>query len=176
MVEAMAQLGGIALLSDPRFSGYLPLFGGIDKARFRRQVVPGDTLEMTVELDQLGSNAGKGHGTATVAGRWRPRRRCCSSWPASDRRAGPDVRCPWRVRHGGMLDRQAEITLPRLSSPCHRAFTQMSRKLSALRPTLWKSPSTSRYTEPRLRPWPRRAQSAAEAPLEGRCGPRWARL
>src|SRR5487761_1236447 len=52
MVEAMAQLGGIALLSEPRFSGYLPLFGGIDKARFRRQVGPGDLLEMTVELDQ----------------------------------------------------------------------------------------------------------------------------
>ena len=55
MVEAMAQLGGIALLSDPRFSGCVPLFGGIDKARFRRQVVPGDLLDMTVELDQLGS-------------------------------------------------------------------------------------------------------------------------
>lgn len=69
MVEAMAQLGGVALLADPRFAGYLPLFGGIDKARFRRQVVPGDTLEMTVVLDQLGSTAGKGHGTATVNGR-----------------------------------------------------------------------------------------------------------
>jgi 3-hydroxyacyl-[acyl-carrier-protein] dehydratase len=69
MVEAMAQLGGIALLSEPRFSGCVPLFGGIDKARFRRQVTPGDTLEMTVELDQLGSMAGKGHGTATVQGK-----------------------------------------------------------------------------------------------------------
>ncbi|MGC8627181.1 MAG: 3-hydroxyacyl-ACP dehydratase FabZ [Acidimicrobiales bacterium] len=69
MVEAMAQLGGVALLADPRFAGSLPLFGGIDKARFRRQVVPGDTLEMTVELDQLGGSAGKGHGTATVGGK-----------------------------------------------------------------------------------------------------------
>ena len=68
MVEALAQLGGIALLSDPRYAGKLPLFGGIDKARFRRQVVPGDTLELAVELDQLGSNAGKGHGTASVGG------------------------------------------------------------------------------------------------------------
>lgn len=68
MVEALAQLGGIALLSDPRYAGKLPLFGGIDKARFRRQVVPGDTLELEVVLDQLGSNAGKGHGTARVAG------------------------------------------------------------------------------------------------------------
>ncbi len=69
MVEALAQLGGIALLSDPRYAGKLPLFGGIDKARFRRQVGPGDTLEMEVVLDQLGSSAGRGHGTATVEGK-----------------------------------------------------------------------------------------------------------
>ncbi len=69
MVEAMAQLGGIAVLSDTRFAGCLPLFGGVDKARFRRQVGPGDVLEMVVELDQLGSMAGKGHGTASVEGK-----------------------------------------------------------------------------------------------------------
>jgi 3-hydroxyacyl-[acyl-carrier-protein] dehydratase len=69
MVEAMAQLGGIALLTDERYTGGLALFGGIDKARFRRQVGPGDTLEMAIELDQLGANAGKGHGTATVQGK-----------------------------------------------------------------------------------------------------------
>jgi 3-hydroxyacyl-[acyl-carrier-protein] dehydratase len=69
MVEAMAQLGGVALLSDPAFQGYLPLFGGIDKARFRRQVVPGDTLEMSVEIDQVAAAAGKAHGTATVGGK-----------------------------------------------------------------------------------------------------------
>jgi 3-hydroxyacyl-[acyl-carrier-protein] dehydratase len=68
MVEALAQLGGIALLSDARFAGKLPLFGGIDKARFRRQVVPGDTLELAVELDQIGAMSGKGHGTARVGG------------------------------------------------------------------------------------------------------------
>ncbi len=69
MVEALAQLGGIALLADERYAGKLPLFGGIDKARFRRQVVPGDTLELSVELDQLGASAGKGHGTASVGGK-----------------------------------------------------------------------------------------------------------
>jgi 3-hydroxyacyl-[acyl-carrier-protein] dehydratase len=68
MVEAMAQLGGIAVLSDERFADTLPLFGGIDKARFRRQVVPGDTLEMEVVLDQLATRAGKGTGTARVDG------------------------------------------------------------------------------------------------------------
>jgi 3-hydroxyacyl-[acyl-carrier-protein] dehydratase len=66
MVEALAQLGGIAVLSDPRFTGRLPLFGGIDKARFRRQVVPGDTLDLEVELEQLGTTAGRGRGTARV--------------------------------------------------------------------------------------------------------------
>jgi 3-hydroxyacyl-[acyl-carrier-protein] dehydratase len=69
MVEALAQLGGIALLADQRYAGKLPLFGGIDKARFRRQVGPGDTLELAVELDQLGSSAGRGHGTASAGGR-----------------------------------------------------------------------------------------------------------
>ena len=69
MVEALDQLGGVAVLSDERFHGYLPLFGGIDRARFRRQVVPGETLELEVELDQLGSSAGRGPGTVTVEGK-----------------------------------------------------------------------------------------------------------
>jgi 3-hydroxyacyl-[acyl-carrier-protein] dehydratase len=68
MVEAMAQLGAVAILSDPEFRGRLPLFGGIDRARFRRQVVPGDTLEMEVTLDHVGARAGKGSGTARVGG------------------------------------------------------------------------------------------------------------
>ena len=68
MVEAMAQLGGIAVLLDGRFTGKLPLFGGIDRARFRRQVVPGDTLEMDVSLSQLGARAGRGSGVARVGG------------------------------------------------------------------------------------------------------------
>ena len=66
MVEALAQLGGIALLADERYAGKLPLFGGIDKARFRRQVVPGDTLDLEVELDRLGGSAGRGRGTARL--------------------------------------------------------------------------------------------------------------
>ena len=58
MVEALAQVGAYALLADERFAGRLPLFGGIDKARFRRQVVPGDTLTLEVTLDQLRGTAG----------------------------------------------------------------------------------------------------------------------
>jgi 3-hydroxyacyl-[acyl-carrier-protein] dehydratase len=69
MVESLAQLGGIAVLSDERYAGMLPLFGGIDRARFRRQVGPGDTLELEVTLDQLGTNAGKGNGVARVGGK-----------------------------------------------------------------------------------------------------------
>ncbi|MDQ1366915.1 MAG: 3-hydroxyacyl-[acyl-carrier-protein] dehydratase [Acidimicrobiaceae bacterium] len=68
MLEAMAQLGGICLLADPRYRDKLPLFGGIDKARFRRQVSPGDTLEMKVQVDHLGGGAGKSSGIAYVDG------------------------------------------------------------------------------------------------------------
>src|SRR3546814_1348742 len=51
MVEALAQVGAIAVLREPRFAGKLPLFGGIDKVRFRRQVSPGATLELPMEID-----------------------------------------------------------------------------------------------------------------------------
>jgi 3-hydroxyacyl-[acyl-carrier-protein] dehydratase len=67
MVEALAQMGGIVVLSDQRYAGKLPLFGGIDKARFRAQVVPGDTLELEVTMDRLGGTAGRGSGVARVA-------------------------------------------------------------------------------------------------------------
>jgi 3-hydroxyacyl-[acyl-carrier-protein] dehydratase len=68
MVESLAQLGGIAVLLDPRYAGKLPLFGGIERARFRRQVVPGDTLELAVSLERMSARAGKGHGVASVDG------------------------------------------------------------------------------------------------------------
>jgi 3-hydroxyacyl-[acyl-carrier-protein] dehydratase len=68
MIESLAQLGAAAVLADRRFVGRLPLFGGIDRARFRRQVVPGDRLELEVTLSRLSSRAGSGHGLATVFG------------------------------------------------------------------------------------------------------------
>jgi 3-hydroxyacyl-[acyl-carrier-protein] dehydratase len=68
MVESLAQLGGIAVLADDRFQGRLPLFGGIDKARFRRQVVPGEVLDLEVRMGRLSARAGTGHGRATVDG------------------------------------------------------------------------------------------------------------
>ena len=68
MVESLAQLGGVAVLADPKFAGKLPLFGGIERARFRRQVVPGELLELEVTLGRMSSRAGKGSGRATVDG------------------------------------------------------------------------------------------------------------
>ena len=68
MVEALAQLGGVAVLADERFAGKLPLFGGIEKARFRRQVLPGDDLDLEVTLGRMSARAGKGSGRATVGG------------------------------------------------------------------------------------------------------------
>jgi len=69
MVEALAQLGGIAVLTDERYAGKLPLFGGIDRARFRAQVLPGDTLELHTTMDRLSAAAGRGSGVATVGGK-----------------------------------------------------------------------------------------------------------
>ena len=68
MCEAIAQVGAIAVLTDPRFAGKLPLFGGLDGARFRRQVEPGDTLELRVELQRMSARAGKGRGWALLRG------------------------------------------------------------------------------------------------------------
>lgn len=68
MCEAIAQLGAIAVLTDDRYAGKLPLFGGLDKARFRRQAGPGDTLELSVEMTRLSARAGKGTGRAQLGG------------------------------------------------------------------------------------------------------------
>ena len=66
IIEALAQVGAVAILSEERYKGQLVLFAGIDKARFRRQVVPGDQLVLEVELKNLREKAGKGIGIATV--------------------------------------------------------------------------------------------------------------
>ena len=66
MCEAIAQVGACAVLASEAHAGKLPLFGGLDKARFRRQVVPGDELRIEVELGRLSARAGKGSGRAFV--------------------------------------------------------------------------------------------------------------
>ncbi|MBI2704102.1 MAG: 3-hydroxyacyl-ACP dehydratase FabZ [Actinobacteria bacterium] len=68
MIESIAQLGAYAVLSNPAAAGKLPLFGGVDGVRFRRQVVPGDTLLLEVELGRLSARAGRGSGKASVDG------------------------------------------------------------------------------------------------------------
>ncbi len=69
MTEALAQLGAYAVLTDDRFAGKLPLFGGIDSARFRRQVVPGERLDLRVEVLRLSTRAGRAAGEASVDGK-----------------------------------------------------------------------------------------------------------
>ena len=68
MCEAIAQMGAIAVLSSSSHGGRLPLFGGLDGARFRRQVGPGDSLHLEVELGRMSSRAGKGRGRALLEG------------------------------------------------------------------------------------------------------------
>ena len=68
MCEAIAQTGAIAIVSDAKFAGKLPLFGGLDGARFRRQVVPGDTLEISASIRRMSVRAGKGSGVLKVNG------------------------------------------------------------------------------------------------------------
>lgn len=69
ILEALAQAGAVALLSMPDFKGKTAYFGGIDKAKFRQKVVPGDTLMLEVEIMKVKSIAGIGKGTATVNGK-----------------------------------------------------------------------------------------------------------
>ena len=66
MCEAIAQIGAVAVLQDDRFAGRLPLFGGLDGARFRRQVGPGDELVLECEIGRLSTRAGKGSGRALL--------------------------------------------------------------------------------------------------------------
>ena len=68
IVEALAQVGAIALLYDEKFRGKIAYFGGIKNARFRRKVVPGDRLKLEVEIIKIKGPVGIGKGTATVDG------------------------------------------------------------------------------------------------------------
>jgi 3-hydroxyacyl-[acyl-carrier-protein] dehydratase len=68
MVEALAQAGAVAVLSEDANRGKLVLFAGIDGVRFKRIVAPGDELELTCELEKVRGPIGRGRVTATVAG------------------------------------------------------------------------------------------------------------
>ena len=66
IIEAMAQVGAVILLCKEEYKGRIALFGGIKKARFKRQVVPGDVLELECVLTQI--SVGIGQATAKVDG------------------------------------------------------------------------------------------------------------
>ncbi|MDF2545679.1 MAG: 3-hydroxyacyl-[acyl-carrier-protein] dehydratase FabZ [Anaerosolibacter sp.] len=66
IVEAMAQVGAVAMMSLEENKGKLGVFAGIDELRFKRQVVPGDTLRMEVEMIALKRNIGKAQAVAYV--------------------------------------------------------------------------------------------------------------
>jgi 3-hydroxyacyl-[acyl-carrier-protein] dehydratase len=68
-LEALAQAGALAVLAEPRYAARLPLFGGVEGVRFRRQVTPGDELELVMELERLSTRGGWGTGTASVDGK-----------------------------------------------------------------------------------------------------------
>ena len=68
IVEALAQVGSVALLSSPEHKGKIGLFVGIDGFRFRRPVVPGDSLRLEVTLTRIRGSVGKGTGRAEVDG------------------------------------------------------------------------------------------------------------
>jgi len=68
IVEALAQLSGIILASSGEHEGKIGLFAGIDGVRFKRQVKPGDTLRLEVQVGAVRRSIGTGTGTATVDG------------------------------------------------------------------------------------------------------------
>ena len=68
MVEAMAQTGAVAVLSDEENRGKLALFAGIDDVRFKRIVVPGDELELACDLERVRGPVDRGKATAKVGG------------------------------------------------------------------------------------------------------------
>lgn len=69
IIEALAQTGAVALLSMPANKGKIALFGGIKNARFKKQVRPGDVLELHCELTRMHGPVGMGTAVATVNGK-----------------------------------------------------------------------------------------------------------
>ena len=69
IIEALAQVGAVAILSLPENKGKLAFFGGIKNARFKRQVRPGDVLELSCELTERRGPIGHGKAVAKVDGK-----------------------------------------------------------------------------------------------------------
>ena len=68
-IEMLAQAGAVCILSVPENKGKIAFFGGIDKARFKRQVLPGDTVTLNVEIIKIKGSIGVGKAIATVDGK-----------------------------------------------------------------------------------------------------------
>ena len=68
LMETLAQLGAVGILTREEFRGAIPMFAGINKCRFKKPVVPGDVLEMEVEITKMRRTIGTGHGIARVDG------------------------------------------------------------------------------------------------------------
>ncbi|CAB1254995.1 3-hydroxyacyl-ACP dehydratase FabZ [Clostridium sp. MT-14] len=69
IIEALAQAGAVAILSKKEFKNKIAFFGGINKAKFRKKVVPGDILKLEVEIIKIKGPAGMGKATAYVQDR-----------------------------------------------------------------------------------------------------------
>ena len=69
LIEALAQTGAVAILSQEGFKGKVAYFGGIDKAKFKRKVVPGDKVKLECEIIKQKGPVGIGKATATVDGK-----------------------------------------------------------------------------------------------------------
>lgn len=66
IMEALAQVAGVVMLSRPDFQGKMPYFTGLDQVRFRRPIVPGDLIRLEVEIDKIKLSMGRAQGTAYV--------------------------------------------------------------------------------------------------------------
>ncbi len=69
IVEALAQVGAVAILSQPEWKGRTAYFAGIDKARFRQKVMPGDVLTLEMTIIKIKGPVGVGKALATVNGK-----------------------------------------------------------------------------------------------------------
>ena len=74
ILEAMAQVGAVALLTEEENKGKIVLFGGVKNARFKRPVTPGDVLEMECTLTARRGPVGVGKAVARWTGSWPPPR------------------------------------------------------------------------------------------------------
>lgn len=69
IIEALAQVGAVAILSQPEWKGKTAYFAGIDKAKFRRKVLPGDVLMLEMTIIKVKGPVGVGKAVATVDGK-----------------------------------------------------------------------------------------------------------